>query len=160
MGLVSESDLTPADTPVDWMRDESRMLIELADGLDEFSALSRSPVHGDFYEGNVLETSKGEWFVIDWDDLAVGDPAADLTKLVGRNNSSLKKRVLERYSDRHLQRRVKFYERATLLDKVIDGLADYLVLSLEGNDALDLRTHKFEAYRDGLDEYRMRYSTS
>lgn len=160
MGLISESDLTPVETPIEWMRDESRLLIDYVDGLDEFSTTSRSPVHGDFYEGNVLETSNDEWFVIDWDDLAIGDPAADLIKLVGRGNSALKRSILERYSDRHLSRRIRFYERATLLDKVIDGLADYLVLSREGDDALELRSHKLEAYRDGLDEYRMTYNLS
>src|SRR5689334_8961397 len=59
-----------------WMSDETLRLQEQAGATEAFDFSAIEPVHGDLHEGNLIVTSSG-WFITDWDDLALGDPALE-----------------------------------------------------------------------------------
>ena len=63
------------------MRDETDRLQETADSIEAFHAPASDAVHGDLNEGNVVVTPNA-WFVVDWDDLALGDPAVEYAVLL------------------------------------------------------------------------------
>jgi len=64
-----------------WMRGEIDRLRESADFEPAFHRTAGEPVHGDLNEGNVLVTPN-EWFIVDWDDVSLGDPAVEFAVLL------------------------------------------------------------------------------
>jgi thiamine kinase-like enzyme len=65
-----------------WMRNETERLLAKADSAPAFHNPAGDPVHGDLNEGNVLVTPN-YWFIVDWDDLALGDPAVEFAYCFG-----------------------------------------------------------------------------
>lgn len=121
---------------LDWMQGETRELEALARELPVFAEPADHPTHGDLYSHNVLVTRGGEWYVIDWDDLALGDPALEWSILLsplwrqeleqGRRLTAaeLTENLPVRLTANELER-LDLYLRAYLLDEIIDSLADY-----------------------------------
>ena len=64
-----------------WMRQETELLRQTADSEPAFHRPADQPVHSDLNEGNVLVTPDG-FFILDWDDLSLGDPAVDFAVLL------------------------------------------------------------------------------
>jgi len=64
-----------------WMRNETDRLRATADSVSAFNNRAVDPVHGDLNEGNVLVTPS-DWFVVDWDDLTLGDAAVEFAVLL------------------------------------------------------------------------------
>ncbi len=60
-----------------WMEREAQVVLALPAGDPAFAGVARSACHGDLWAGNVLVGPGGAWWVLDWDGLAVGDPAED-----------------------------------------------------------------------------------
>jgi aminoglycoside phosphotransferase (APT) family kinase protein len=58
------------------MLEETKCLYDTASCTTSFHDPAVEAVHGDLNEKNVLITSNN-WFVIDWDDPVLGDPAVD-----------------------------------------------------------------------------------
>jgi Ser/Thr protein kinase RdoA (MazF antagonist) len=54
-------------------------------GLDPpaFAEPLRSPVHADLWLNNIQWAGRESWHLLDWDDVRIGDPAADLATLLG-----------------------------------------------------------------------------
>ncbi len=68
---------------LDWMMGETRELEGLARDLPAFQQPAGAPIHGDLWPGNILVTPDERFFIIDWDDLFLGDPALDYSILLG-----------------------------------------------------------------------------
>ena len=60
-------------------------------------------------------------------------------------------------TDDGFAQRMRFYARATLLDEVIDGLAEYLRLDATDPVLAATSMEKYEAFESGLSLYRERY---
>jgi aminoglycoside phosphotransferase (APT) family kinase protein len=103
-------------------------LRDTAESTKAFDLPAIEPVHGDLHEGNVIVTSSG-WFVVNWDDLSVGDPALELAILVWPlvwEGQPWKEFVTGYGSDDGFAERMELCLRAQLLDEVIDNVADYV----------------------------------
>ncbi len=120
----------------------------LSDEVDELGALvdaldipARSAVHGDPWHENFLVAPDRLW-LLDWEDLAVGDPAMDDAILrhdaVGTDP--------HHWPDDPVHAVAR---RALMLDAVIDVAADWV----ENTDPL-VRRQKEAAYLAGLESYR------
>jgi len=124
-----------------YLCDEVEALGALVDGLD---AAVSSPVHGDPWHENWLLAPDRLW-LLDWEDLTVGDPVVD--------DAVLRHDALG--SDHHHwpdEPRYAVARQALMLDAVIDGAADWV----EGSDPV-VRRRKESAYRAGLEAYRAEY---
>lgn len=109
---------------MDWMREETARLADMTSG-SSFDGEPTGPVHGDLHLANAL-VEPGTWWLIDWDDLHRGDPAADLAMLLSpliERGQSVDELLGER--NKAFAERFAVCQRAVLLDLVIDSLADW-----------------------------------
>ncbi len=125
-----------------YLTDEVEALGALVDGLDR---PVHSPVHGDPWHENWLVAPDRLW-LLDWEDLAVGDPVVD--------DAILRHDALG--TDPHHWPDEPAYavaRRALMLDAAVDVAADWV----ENTDPL-VRRGKESAYRAGLEAYRAEFS--
>ena len=138
---------------VDWMRSETRRLWELALHSAAFDEEVSSPIHGDLWYGNVL-VDGNRWWIIDWEDLKIGDPAHDLSLLLFQDldNRSAPARWLHGRSAAFMER-FQLYARAALWTFVVDPLADWVEADSfpEVRDAA--RAHREDLHRWALARY-------
>ena len=144
-----------------WMERETQELMQTARSSPAFEVQAQWPTHGDLYEGNTLLTDDGRWYVFDWDDLALGDPAADYI-IILRNSAQRHPEIDWRSygvvaTDKGFGERIRFYARASLLYKVVDGLAEHLGLDASNPLLSAVSREKREAFESGLALYRERY---
>ena len=138
-----------------WMRDETERLLATAGSVPAFHNPAGDPVHGDLNEGNVL-VAPNEWFVVDWDDLALGDPAVEFAVLLwpmvyqGRQWGEFS---IPDVDDR-FRGRMKVCLRAQLLDEVIDPLADYVAADTVPSKQLEVQAVKRQQHEEALERYR------
>jgi fructosamine-3-kinase len=145
-----------------WMQAETRLLESLAMG-DAFSRTADAPAHGDLWAGNILTTEDGRFFILDWDELALGDPAMDYAVLLGplllsEQATSLTWQDLGLpFVDEAFAARMDVYLRAYLLDWVIDVLADYVDADEVPAHRDEVRAQKQRDHLHYLPLYRQRY---
>lgn len=145
-----------------WMMGETRELEGLARDLPAFALPAQSPIHSDLWASNVLVTADGAWYVIDWDDLTLGDPALDYSVLLGpiwrQGALSLEEIAnLLPAGDAALRERFMLYLRALLLDEVIDTLADWVEASFAPEHMEEVRAAKEATHHAALARYREFY---
>ena len=160
---VAVGDLPPF-VPLDllsWMMGETRELEGLARDLPEFQYPAGAPVHGDLWSSNVLVDAQGDWRVIDWDDLELGDPALDFSILLGplwRNGAlTLEQAASYLPEDPALRARFNLCLRAMVLDQVIDPLADWVESEAAPEHQQEVRAEKERVHREALARYRQLY---
>ena len=130
-----------------WMEHETRELSRTVKSSTAFEVEARWPTHGDLYEGNSLLTDDGALYVFDWDDLALGDPVADYIIILPDSarrdpDNDWRSHGVEPTDD-GFGERMRFYVRASLLYKVVDGLAEHL--GLDASDPLLSATSRGKA---------------
>jgi hypothetical protein len=137
------------------MRNETDRLQATAFSIQAFHDHATEPVHGDLHEHNVLVTLD-EWFVVDWDDLALGDPALDFAVLVwpvvlqgGGWNDLFTPDI-----DDNFRKRIEVCLRAQLLDEVIDPLADYVAAGVVPSQRAEVQRVKKQQHEEALERYR------
>ncbi|MBL8980539.1 MAG: aminoglycoside phosphotransferase family protein [Gemmatimonadetes bacterium] len=116
------------------------------------------PVHGDLWLNNILWVDRTRWWLLDWDDLRIGDPAMDVAAFLGptaTDPTPLKR--LERVH--HLlspgqRARLPLLGQATLLDWVIDPLSDWIDATTSPTHLLEVRAEKERVHRQALETYR------
>jgi aminoglycoside phosphotransferase (APT) family kinase protein len=137
-----------------WMQRETGRLRETANSVQAFHNPALEPIHGDLNEGNVL-IAPNDWFVVDWDDLALGDPAVELAVLLwpmiykGKEWSEFSIPDLEN----GFAERIDLCLRAQLLDEVIDPLADYVEASAVPSKEAEVRLVKRKRHEEALERY-------
>jgi len=152
-------------TTLDWMQGETRHLEALAREGAAFAMPAAAPTHGDLWENNVLVNERGDWVVLDWDDLALGDPALEysiLLSAIWRQNPAQGLAVaqwlpLPARADPALQERLALCLRAYLLDEVIDTLADYVECDFAPEHRDQVRAEKQRKHLAALELYRQLY---
>ena len=135
---------------VDWMRSETRRLWELASRSAAFDEEVSSPIHGDLWYGNVL-VDGSRWWIIDWEDLKIGDPAHDLSLLLFQDLDSRNTpaRWLHGCSGAFMER-FQLYARAALWTFVVDPLADWV----EADSFPEVRDAA-RAHREGIHRWAL-----
>lgn len=149
---------------LDWMEEETRRLEEIIRANADFSPLAVSPVHGDLWANNVLLTQDGQWYLLDWDDLSLGDPACDYVLLLW----PLLRQGWEAVWAKHplpgagpdFTRRIPLYMRAHMLDEIIDSVADYVEAEAVPEHRETVRRAKEAVHRRALARYRSLYPES
>ena len=143
------------------MDDEKKELEQTARSSAAFAVDARWPTHGDLYEGNTLLADDGGWYVFDWDDLALGDPAADYIIVLRHPAKRAPGFDWRSYgvvaTDEGFGERIRFYARASLLYEIVDGLAEHLGLDASNPLLSAVSREKREAFEGGLALYRERY---
>jgi aminoglycoside phosphotransferase (APT) family kinase protein len=142
----------------EWMRDETGSLREAAYSEPAFHVQATAPVHSDLNEGNVL-VALNDWFVLDWDDLALGDPAVEFAVLLWPvvfegghwNEFSIPD------ADDAFRKRIELCFRAQVLDEVIDPLADYVAADAVPSRQAEVRRVKKQGHEKGLERYRSKW---
>lgn len=144
-----------------WLEDEVGFLAELVTTTPVFGESLTKPVHGDLWLNNILWMSSSDWYLVDWDCMGVGDPAADLATLLGptaRDPRPLK--MVERASSvltTPERERLSCLGRATLLDWVIDPLSDWIDAGGAPEHEHAVRTEKERVHRRALSCYESIY---
>ena len=139
-----------------WMQSETGRLHKAASRPSSFQNPAIEAVHGDLNEGNILVTAK-DWFVVDWDDLAIGDPAVDFAVLLwpivregGEWRNFFRSGIEHGFVER-----IEICFRAQLLDEVIDPLADYVEARAVPSRQEDIQIVKRKRHEEALEKYRM-----
>lgn len=145
-----------------WMEQETARLEAFARASMAFQQPATAPIHGDLQVNNLLVTPAGAWFILDWDDLQVGDPALDYTTLLAPPLAAWQPAAwqtpeLAAIADPALHQRLTLYQRAHLLDWVIDVLADYVEAEIVGDQAAPMRAAKREQHLQALKLYQHYY---
>ncbi len=150
---------------LDWMQGETRHLESLARELPSFEPPAAAPVHGDLWPGNLIITAGGSWYLIDWDDLSLGDPALEYGILFGPiwrqqpetplNGSGLLPPEIS--ADASLRERFAVCLRAFLLDEVIDTLADYVEAEFAPEHQELVKKEKMRQHLEAFQKYQQIY---
>jgi aminoglycoside phosphotransferase (APT) family kinase protein len=147
---------------LEWMWAEVEALASHVRGMSAFQERTRSPVHGDLWADNLLVALDGSWHVVDWDDLRIGDPVVDYATVLGPAPHDLRpvdpSRLPSGLSlDAAARDRLATYARATLLDWVIDPLADWAEAHVASADAPPFRAEKERVHKAAKALYRERW---
>ncbi len=145
----------------DWMESETRRLEQLAIESRAFEGRAMTPIHGDLWPNNILVTAEGDWFLVDWDDLSLGDPALDYATLAwplthGEDSIDWRRLPIP-ISDVDFAGRMSVYQRALMLDWVIDVLADWKDCESAPQYRDLVRDQKRNHHLFYLEMYRARY---
>lgn len=159
----SDMECIAADPPpfisperLQWMEEQARRLREAANRIPSFHLPTTEPVHGDLHQGNVL-VSDNDWFIVDWDDLSLGDPALEFAILLWPLIHRAGRRWQDFISadlDSGFGERMEICLRAQLLDEVIDVVADYVQASVIPSDQDRVRRIKRQQHEEALACYR------
>ncbi len=158
--LIVAQDLPPfvSLALLDWMMGETRELEGLVREGTAFQAPAGAPVHGDLWSSNILVREDGQWTVIDWDDLALGDPALEYGILLGPlwRSGGYSPEDLERLlpPEPALRERFRVCLRAFLLDLVIDSLADWVESDFAPEHQAFARAEQEQKHKAALALYR------
>jgi hypothetical protein len=149
---------------VDWLEQEAESLASAVREAPAFAEPLTSPVHGDLWLNNVLWVSRARWHLLDWDDVRIGDPVADLASLLGPTAQDLRPlkmqpRVAQRLTVNQRER-LAFLGRATLLDWVIDPLSDWIDAGVAPVHKREVREEKERVHRLALTLYRQLFGVS
>jgi aminoglycoside phosphotransferase (APT) family kinase protein len=143
-----------------WMQAEVRALADMVAGSAAFALPADAMIHGDLWPNNLLVQPSGDWYLLDWDECRVGDPALDLAKLFDDDMSEGDpgpSAEIGATVDPGTADRLHLYWRAILLDWVIDPLADYLDADQAPEHAVAVRVRKEREHRLALGRYRAKY---
>lgn len=146
---------------LDWMAGEVSSLEATVAGHDAFAQPLNTPVHGDVWLNNILATPAGQWYLLDWDDMHIGDPVMDLATLTGPSATDLSPLKLRAEVERGLNAEERFrldlLGRATLLDWIIDPLADYIDAEAAPAHLPAVRQETGRVHKAALELYRDLY---
>lgn len=150
-----------SDALLQWMQDEAarlRLAIETSEPFDE---PLHTPVHGDLWLNNIQWVERGQWTLLDWDDVRIGDPVADVAALLGPSADDLPPlKLVERVQGALTapqRARLTLLGRATLLDWVIDPLSDWIDAHVSAAHADAVRAEKERVHRGAVALYRGQY---
>lgn len=146
---------------LDFMRGEVDAMERRVRDSSAFQEDVTTPVHGDLWLNNVLWESAESWWLLDWDNVQIGDPAIDLAMLTGPAPSDLRplKRLdlVKEVAPPDIVERLGLLGQASLLDWVIDPLADWLEADAVPDQADEARPEKERLHREALALYREVY---
>ena len=143
-----------------WMRLQADRLLEEVEASSSFAGKSNRLAHGDLWLNNLLVDKQNNFWILDWDDLDISDPALDLVMLLGPSVEAIesfeisKAKSLNYAIDTDMEERLKIYAPARLLDWIIDPLADYVEAETapEVADSVRQKNQEFHELAKGVFE--------
>lgn len=140
---------------LEWMRREAASVEAAVSLSPAFAEPADAPTHGDPWLDNLLVTRDGTWFVVDWDALALGDPALDWAMLFGPTRTDPRTATDRELppgipSGPSLRARLAVLARASLLDWTLDPLADWIVAGEAPEHVAKVRAEKERIHRAAL----------
>lgn len=146
---------------VDWMVREAAALRALVQTSAVFQEPAGMPTHGDLWLNNLLVAPTGTWYLLDWDGLALGDPVMDWTMLFGPTRSDPTPITDDQAARLPLRDgapgRIQLYARASLLDWIIDPLADWVEAGHEARHGKTIRESNRWVHERARAAYREKY---
>lgn len=144
-----------------WFRDETARLKADVERSAAFAGKAQDVVHNDMNGHNVL-AAEGGFTIIDWDDLtAEGDAAADYSMLLwplrGTEAADRLRALVPVLAGPETAERLALYDRAKLLDDVIDVLADYIDAERYPEQRAEAQRRTKATYLRAYPEYRACY---
>lgn len=143
-----------------WMTAEAEALLQRVDGGSAFREPADVATHRDPWLNNVIVTPSGNVHLIDWDDMGLGDPMMDWAMLLGPCMNDLRpadpRELPDTAFDDAALERFTLLSRASLLDWVIDSLADWIEAE-EVPQRDEVRAVKRRVHEAALATYRERY---
>ena len=150
----------PSET-LQWMRGETLEIGRMVAGMEAFSPKASSPVHGDLWNDNILVADDGRWRIVDWDDIALGDPALEfavlLEPILEQNLGASLADLLPYRPDVGFSQRLEVCLRAQRLYRAIESLANYIEADVLGERADRVREENETLHRVALRSYKRRY---
>ena len=144
-----------------WMREEALAMERSVAEMEAFSASASSPVHGDLWQGNILASDDGRLRIVDWDDLALGDPALEfavlLEPIMELDPTASLEDLLQRRPDAAFTQRFEMCLRAQRLYAPIEAAAEYIEADEMGGSADAIRAEREAYYPEALRAYQRRY---
>lgn len=151
-----------------FMESETAAVTAAARAAPAFAGISRTPVHGDLWAGNVLVAGDGGFHILDWDHLRLGDPAWDIAAWLApavREDPRAARTLLADVdaargaaTDPDLLARLDVLDRVYLLVDVVDSLADHADAERAPPDPRGaFRAAKRADHERALATYRERY---
>lgn len=161
-GVEAEPPPFVSAATVGWLRREIQAIGAEVAAAPAFAEPAEAPTHGDLWIENLLVAATGEWHLLDWDGLALGDPAVDWAMLFGPTRTDVRTaadRALPPAiaSGAALRERLAIYARASLLDWTLDPLSDWMDAGDAPEHAGRVRAEKERIHRAALHAYRQRY---
>lgn len=159
-----ENDLPPFldEDDFGWMRLRVAEIESMVRGSVAFQEPAACPVHGDLWLNNTLADPSGRWYLLDWDGLGLGDPVADWAMLFGPSRARVERAGIDTSPGgltlTGAQReRLAIYARASLLDWVIDPLADWVQAGAEPEHGSHIRQANETVHMQAIRAYRERF---
>jgi aminoglycoside phosphotransferase (APT) family kinase protein len=145
-----------------WLRHQVGLLEDRVRQSAAFRRPADRPVHGDLWLDNVLVDATGRWHLLDWDELAQGDPVMDWAMLFGPSRerpmaASQEVVALHASLDADQRDRLAVYARASQLDWVLDPLADWVQSGREPEHGARIRAANERIHRQALELYQSRF---
>lgn len=160
-GIEAERPAFSSAADLEYMRAEVDDMERRVRDAAAFQEEVESPIHGDLWLNNVLWQSRRSWWLLDWDDVRIGDPAMDLATLTGPTAKDLHPlkglEVVAGAVSPAVGERLTLLGRAALLDWVIDPLADWIEAGLVPEHQEQVRPEKERVHREALALYRELY---
>lgn len=160
-------DLVRADPPpfipaplLGWMEREIDALDAESATLPAFGEIAATPIHADLWLNNLLVDGERLW-VLDWDDLSIGDPALDWATVLGPTRLDLAPAdvaaIPAQARTPGVMARLPLYARASLFDWLLDPLADWIAADEAPEHAATVRAEKERLHHAALALYRRMY---
>ena len=150
----------PSET-LQWMRGETLAIGRMVASMEAFSPKASSPVHGDLWNDNILVADDGRWRIVDWDDIALGDPALEFAVLLepifDQHQEASLADLLPYRPDFGFNQRLEVCLRAQRLYGAIESLANYIEAEALGHRADRVREENETLHREALRSYKRRY---
>jgi hypothetical protein len=148
-----------------WIEQEVALIGERVRNTPEFEEPASAPIHGDFWLNNLLVDGNGRIFVLDWDEMSLGDPVLDWTMLLGPSRPdplpATARAELKTVQFTPAERaRLDVYARASLLDWILDPLADWVAARDEPQQFHAIQPANERVHKLAVANYAALYGTS
>ncbi|HJT31180.1 MAG TPA: phosphotransferase [Pirellulales bacterium] len=150
-----------------WMADRLERLDQAARDSGAFGGLAQSAIHWDLWWNNFLVRPNGQWYILDWDSLGLGDPALDVSTVLfplscGNASHGDAARPwpdswLRHPKDEAFSVRMRIYRQAQVLEYVIDVLADWVEARKVPELQAEVRARKQQEHEQFLAIYHRDY---
>lgn len=146
-----------------WMSEQVDVLEILAQQSGAFKETSNPVIHWDLWWNNILVGPSGRWYILDWDDVGLGDPAMDYSAAIFPLTCSPISRAWQDFAipaqDEAFSTRMALYRRVQTLDWVIDVLADWIDCREAPDSQSDVRARKQAEHERFLRIYEAEYGS-
>ncbi|RTL35645.1 MAG: DUF1679 domain-containing protein [Candidatus Melainabacteria bacterium] len=153
-------------TCFDWMKLQAEKLLQSVESSPAFQKTTGHLAHGDLWLNNILVDGDENFWILDWDDLSISDPALDIVMLLGPSIEEIrpfeitKQDVPEYPLDESMEERLKIYAPARLLDWIIDPLADYVEAESAPEVAAEVRIRNQHFHTLARAAFESRYNNA